>query len=51
MSKKVEKFPKSIYSKKDVEDEAQMRLDAGAKSSIITEDDSNWILTTEVDPV
>lgn len=41
----VDTFPKSTVSRPDVEQERQGQLDAGATSSTITEDATNWILT------
>jgi hypothetical protein len=43
----VEKFPKATVTREQVEKERELRLSAGAKSSVITEDATNWILTTK----
>ena len=42
----VNKFPKATNSRADIEKIQQRNLDNGAKSSEITEDSSNWLLTT-----
>lgn len=44
----VEEFPKAENTRTQVEAERQERLDRGATSSEITEDETNWILTTEM---
>lgn len=41
-----EKFSKAENSREKVEAERQERLARGATSSVITEDATNWILTT-----
>lgn len=43
-----EKFPKAENSREKVEAERQERLARGATSSEITEDVTNWILTTVI---
>jgi hypothetical protein len=43
----VETFPKATVTRAKVEKERDLRLSAGARSSIITEDAMNWILTTQ----
>jgi len=42
----VEKFKKATNTKADVEKVRQKHLADGAKSSVLTEDDTNWIVTT-----
>lgn len=42
----VDKFPKATTNKPQVEQVRQDKLANGAKSSKITEDSTNWILTT-----
>jgi hypothetical protein len=42
----VDKFPKTETTKADVERVRQERLDSGARSCDLSEDNSNWILTT-----
>lgn len=42
----VETFPKSTVQMPEVEAARDSALSAGATSSVITEDDANWILTT-----
>ena len=42
----VEKFPKATNAKEDVQKLQQENLDAGAKSCELSEDATNWILTT-----
>jgi hypothetical protein len=42
----VENFPKSSCTKAQVEEIRQDRLANGAKSCTLTEDSTNWILTT-----
>jgi hypothetical protein len=42
----VDQFPKSAYSKEQVQEIQKNKLDNGAKSCDLSEDDSNWILTT-----
>jgi hypothetical protein len=43
----IDKYLKASNSKADVEKIQKDRLDnAGAKSCVLTEDDTNWILTT-----
>ena len=44
----VEEFPKAENTRAQVEAERQERLDRGMTSSEITEDETNWILTTEM---
>lgn len=44
----VEEFSKTENTRAQVEAERQERLGHGATSSEITEDDTNWILTTEI---
>jgi len=44
----VEEFLKAENSRAQVEADRQERLNRGAVSSEITEDDTNWILTTEM---
>jgi hypothetical protein len=46
----VEKFPKLTVSKASVEAERDFKSKlAGTKSCVISDDDSNWILTTVID--
>jgi hypothetical protein len=42
----VDKYPKASNTKADVEELRQQHLADGAKSSTLTEDATNWILTT-----
>lgn len=42
----VDTFPKTTTTKAQVEQIRQNKLANGAKSSVITEDNTNWILTT-----
>jgi hypothetical protein len=42
----VDTYPKATNQKSDVEAIAQNHIANGAKSSVVTEDASNWILTT-----
>lgn len=44
-----EKFPKADNTRAQVEAERQECLNRGATSSEITEDATNWILTTVMD--
>ena len=44
----VEEFRKAENTRAQVEAERQERLDRGATSSEITEDNTKWILTTEI---
>jgi hypothetical protein len=42
----INKFPKAETTRADVERVRQERLESDAKSCVLSEDDSNWILTT-----
>ncbi len=42
----VEKFPKATTTRAQVEAVQAQHLSAGAKSSLITDDGTNWVLTT-----
>jgi len=42
----VDNYPKAIYKKAQVEKIRQNKLDNGAKSCKLTDDATNWILTT-----
>jgi hypothetical protein len=42
----VDKYPKATVSKTEVQKIQTNKLDNGAKSCVLTEDSTNWILTT-----
>ena len=42
----VQTYPKATVTRVEVQNEQALALANGAKSSTITEDDTNWILTT-----
>ncbi len=42
----VERFPKASVSRSEMEKTQKSRLEQGAKSSVLNEDATNWILTT-----
>jgi len=42
----VSKYPKATNNKADVQKIQQKHLDDGAKSCVLTDDATNWILTT-----
>ncbi len=42
----VDTYPKDTNTRAEVQAIAQNHLDNGARSSVVTEDANNWILTT-----
>ena len=42
----VDKYPKATVTKAEVQQIQTNKLNNGAKSCVLTEDSSNWILTT-----
>jgi hypothetical protein len=42
----VDKYPKATVSKAEVQQIQTNKLNNGAKSCVLTEDSTNWILTT-----
>jgi hypothetical protein len=42
----VDRFPKATVTRADIESARESRLASGAKSTILSENDQDWILTT-----
>jgi hypothetical protein len=42
----VDKFPKATVTKAQVQQVQNNKLNSGARSCVLTEEDTNWILTT-----